>query len=163
MERCVRFLNAGALLSSIFLQLLKVIHPVSTLPLASPNRVSQMALHPTLPYLFVQSHDRSVEVFRVRTDDEIRKKNARRKKRADAKAATGKGEKVDDAPANGDTEKVELVDLFTPYLIVRATGKIKSFALPPEVPTKNAVQVRCQFDALTGVLCSSFTDILFII
>ncbi|KAH9966134.1 WD-repeat-containing protein [Russula dissimulans] len=122
-------------------ELLKVIHPVSTLPLASPNRVSQIAFHSILPYLFVQSHDRSVEVFRVRTDDEIRKKNARRKKRADAKAAMGKGEKVDDTPANGDAEKAELADLFTPYLIVRATGKIKSFALPPEVPTKNTVQI----------------------
>lgn len=124
------------------LQLSKAIHPVSTLPLASPYRVSQISFHPTLPYLFVQSNERSVEVFRVRSDDDIRKKQARRKKRVDAKAAMGKGEKVNDVPDNGNFEKVEVADLFTPYLIVRATGKIKSFVLPKETRTKSATQVR---------------------
>ncbi len=78
----------------------------------------------------------------MRSDDDIRKKQARRKKRADAKAVMGKGEKVNDDLDNGDSEKVELADLFTPYLIVRATGKIKSFALPEETRTKSATQVR---------------------
>ena len=84
-----------------------------------------------------------MEVFRVRSDDDIRKKHARRKKRADAKAAKGKGEKVDDVPDNRDGEKVELTDLFVPYLVVRATGKIKSFSLPEEMRAKSATQVRC--------------------
>jgi U3 small nucleolar RNA-associated protein 12 len=128
------------LFSLIPLQLSKAIHPVSTLPLASAYRVSQISFHPTLPYLFVQSNERSVEVFRVRSDDDIRKKQARRKKRANAKA--GKGEKVNNVLDNGDTEKVEVADLFTPYLIVRATGKIKSFALPEETRLKSATQVR---------------------
>lgn len=78
----------------------------------------------------------------MRSDDDIRKKQARRKKRADAKAAMGRGEKVNDVPDNEDAEKVEVADLFTPYLIVRATGKIKSFALPEETRTKGATQVR---------------------
>jgi U3 small nucleolar RNA-associated protein 12 len=160
MEKCGSVLDAQNLFSFVPLQLSKAIHPVSTLPLASPYRVSQVAFHPTLPYLFVQSNERSVEVFRVRSDDDIRKKHARRKKRADAKAALGKGEKVNDVPDNGDAEKVELTDLFTPYLIVRATGKIKSFALPEETRTKSATQVRCQDDPLTSVPCSSIIDLL---
>jgi len=143
MERYVPVLRAYTLRSCMLLQLSKVIHPISTLPLASANRVSQVAFHPILPYLFVQSHDRSVEVFRVRTDDEIRKKHARRKKRAEAKVATSNSEKVNDMPDKSDDEKVELADLLTPYLIVRATGKIKSFALPEETRTKSATQVRC--------------------
>ena len=143
MEKCGTVLNAQKLFLFVPLQLSKAIHPISTLPLASLYRVSQIAFHPTLPYLFVQSNERSVEVFRVRSGDDIRKKHARRKKRADAKAAMGKGEKVDDVPDNGDGEKVELTDLFVPYLVVRATGKIKSFALPEEMRTKSATQVRC--------------------
>jgi U3 small nucleolar RNA-associated protein 12 len=86
-----------------------------------------------------------VEVFRVRADDEIRKKQARRKKRADAKAAVGKGEKANDVVDNGDMEKVELADVFTPYLVVRATGKIKSFALPDGARPNGATQVRCHY------------------
>ncbi|KAI0307347.1 WD-repeat-containing protein [Multifurca ochricompacta] len=122
-------------------ELSKAIHPVSTLPLTSSHRVSQIAFHPTLPYLFVQSHDRSVEIFRVRTDDEIRKKHARRKRRADAKGARGKSDNVNNVPDSKDVEKVELADLFTPYLVVRATGKIKSFALSEEARTKGATQL----------------------
>jgi U3 small nucleolar RNA-associated protein 12 len=116
---------------------------VSTLPLASPHRVSQTAFHAKLPYLFVQSNDRSVEVFRVRTDEEIRKKHARRKKRAEAKAATGKTENASTVADNGHVEKAELADLFVPYLVVRTTGKIRSFAFPEEARTKDAFQVRC--------------------
>jgi U3 small nucleolar RNA-associated protein 12 len=143
MEKYGTGLNAQNLFLHVPLQLSKAIQPVSTLPLASPYRVSQITFHPALPYLFVQSNERSVEVFRVRSDDDIRKKQARRKKRADAKAAMGKGEKVNEVPDNGDAEKVELTDVFSPYLIVRATGKIKSFALPEEIRTKSATQVRC--------------------
>ncbi len=139
MEKCGTILNSRNLFSIIPLQLSKAIHPLSTPPLASPYRVSQIAFHPTLPYLFVQSNERSVEVFRVRSDDDIRKKQAH----------------------NG-AEEVELADLFTPYLIVRATGKIKSFALPEETLTKGATQVRyhdltprlASYGRLTDLFCS---------
>ncbi|KAI9448225.1 WD-repeat-containing protein [Lactarius indigo] len=122
-------------------ELPKAIHPVSTLPLASIHRVSQITFHSTLPYLFVQSNDRSVEVFRVRTDEEIRKKHARRKKRADAKATTSKAENANAMADDGHIEKVELADLFVPYLVVRTTGKIKSFGFPEEARTKGVVQL----------------------
>ena len=121
---------------------------MSTLPLASPHRVSQIAFHATLPYLFVQSHDRSVEVFRVRTDEEIRKKHARRKKRADAKTAMGKAGNASTMADNGHVEKAELADLFVPYLVVRTTGKIRSFAFPEEARTKDAFQVRCHISTI---------------
>lgn len=83
-----------------------------------------------------------MEVFRVRTDEEIHKKHARRKKRADAKAAMGKAENANAMVDNGHIEKVELADLFVPYLVVRTTGKIRSFAFPEEACTKDVFQVR---------------------
>ncbi|KAF9502801.1 hypothetical protein BS47DRAFT_1370007, partial [Hydnum rufescens UP504] len=65
-------------------------------PLPSRHRVSQIALHPNQPYLAVQSHDRSVEIFR----DEVRKKQVRRQKRDEEK---GKGEgKSKEGKENGD-------------------------------------------------------------
>jgi hypothetical protein len=58
-------------------------------------------------------------------------------------------------------EKVEVADLFVPYLIVRATGKIKSFALPEEMRTKSASQVRYHnLISLTSVLYPTLTDLL---
>ncbi|TFY59804.1 hypothetical protein EVJ58_g5546 [Rhodofomes roseus] len=114
----------------------KLIHAVAPLPLASNHRVSQITFHPSRPYLAVQSHDRTVELFRIRNEDEIRKKQARRRKRQKEKEQT-KGKKPaeydDEAQmqVDKDTEdkdkEIELADLFTPYLVVRASGKIRSF------------------------------------
>ncbi|KDQ64873.1 hypothetical protein JAAARDRAFT_202138 [Jaapia argillacea MUCL 33604] len=110
----------------------KFIQPVTTIPLSSKHRVSQISFHPNQPYLAVQSNERSVEIFRIRTEDEIRKKQARRKKRSKEKKKE-KGQPEDDE-MDIDEKGVELVDLFTPYLVVRASGKIRSFDFPKEDP-----------------------------
>ncbi|TFK43635.1 WD-repeat-containing protein [Crucibulum laeve] len=112
----------------------KMIHPISSLPLSSRHRVSQISFHPAQPYVAVQSHDRSVEIFRIRSEEEVRKKQARRKKRAKEKKEQGKGKgKMDgadedmDQDGNEDDSEVNLIDAFTPHLVVRASGKIRSF------------------------------------
>ncbi|TDL29382.1 WD-repeat-containing protein [Rickenella mellea] len=119
-------------------EITKILHFVSSLPLSSRHRVSQLYFHPSKPYLAVQSHDRSVEIFRIRTEDEVRKKQARRKRRErekiKEKASKPKGHSVqekksEDAQEEGDVaiDEIALVDLFTPYLVVRASGKVRSF------------------------------------
>ncbi|QRV72846.1 small nucleolar ribonucleoprotein complex subunit Dip2 [Ceratobasidium sp. AG-Ba] len=117
-------------------ELSKPIQFAGSLPLSTKHRVAQISLHPSLPYLAIQSHDRSVEIFRVRTAAEALKKQARRKKRAKEKAtkAPNKSRDVDvemtDAQQDDQPGLVALEDLFTPYLIVRASGKIRSFCFP---------------------------------
>ena len=132
-------------LKNTFLQISKVIHPVADLPLSSRHRVSQVTFHPTHPFLAVQSHDRSVEIFRIRTEEEVLKKQARRRKRAkDKEGKTGSAK--DDARNVTNPEvdpDITLVDLFTPHLIVRASGKICSFAFGGNnVGPTGAVRVR---------------------
>ncbi|KAI0693786.1 WD40 repeat-like protein [Cytidiella melzeri] len=109
----------------------RMIYPIMTLPLSSKHRVSQITFHPTRPYLAVQSHDRSVEIFRIRTEDEARKKQARRMKRAKEKKeqAKAKGKAAEQEVAEDDSANADitLLDLFTPYLVVRASGKVRSF------------------------------------
>ncbi|KAG1892575.1 WD-repeat-containing protein [Suillus subluteus] len=112
----------------------KMIHPVTSLPLSSRHRVSQILFHPSQPYLAVQSHDRSIEVFRIRTEEEIRKKQARRKKRAKEKGKSKKkGKDIDDAAEDAVEDvmdvdqEINVIDLFTPYLVVRASAKVRSF------------------------------------
>ena len=114
-------------------QVAKAIEPISALPLSSKHRISQISFHPSQPFLAVQCHDRSVEIFRIRTEEEIRKKQARRKKRAKEKQER-KGK--DDGATEKSTEDPEdaeigIVDLFTPYAIVRGSGKIRSFDFGP--------------------------------
>ncbi|PBL02509.1 WD-repeat-containing protein [Armillaria gallica] len=119
----------------------KMITPLSSLPLSSNHRVSGIAFHPSKPYLAVQSHDRAVEIFRIRTEEEVLKKQARRKKRAkEKKEKLGKEGKGD---MNEDTEEkdVTLADLFTPHVIVRAGGKIRSFDFGGEDTAGKGVQI----------------------
>lgn len=109
-----------------------MIEPVSSLSLASKHRVSQIQFHSAQPYFAVQSHDRSVEIFRVRTEEEVRKKQARRKKRLEEKKrqeqtkAGGSKSKAED-DENVATMENDIVDFITPHLVVRASGKIRSF------------------------------------
>ncbi|KAG8693426.1 hypothetical protein FRC08_009115 [Ceratobasidium sp. 394] len=122
-------------------ELSKPIQLAGSLPLSTKHRVAQISRHPSLPYLAIQSHDRSVEIFRVRTEVEALKKQARRKKRAKEKAskAVAKGKDTDvvmaDAQEDEESGVVTQEDLFTPYLIIRASGKIRSFCFPEDMPT----------------------------
>ncbi|KAG8932945.1 hypothetical protein FRC02_000296 [Tulasnella sp. 418] len=128
-------------------ELTKMIHPVGALPLTTNHRVSQISFHPQKPYLAVQSHDRSVEIFRIRTEEEVKKKRARRQKRAKEKEKSSeKGKERADEKDNTavvvDEDIVELADLFTPYLVVRASGKIRSFDfVNPDISPKGGVQI----------------------
>lgn len=127
-----------------FYQLTKMIRPVGILPLSQKQRVSQISFHPTEPYLAVQSHDRSVEVFSIRTEDEIKKKRARKRQRAREKAKK-KGQDGDvmavDEPDEAE-ESVALDELFSSYIFVRANGKIRSFDfINAEVNPRSGMQV----------------------
>jgi U3 small nucleolar RNA-associated protein 12 len=119
-----------------------MILPATAFPLLSHSRVSQITFHPTQPYLAIQSQERSVEIFRIRTEEEVRKKQARRKKRAKEKREREE-HAVDETNENGTVEEeISLVDLFTPHVIVRAGGKIRSFSFDSqEVSVKGGAQV----------------------
>lgn len=119
-----------------------MILPATPFPLSSHSRISQITFHPTQPYLAIQSHERSVEIFRMRTEEEVLKKQARRKKRAREKRDR-EGHTVDETNENGTVEgDISLVDLFTPHVIVRAGGKIRSFSFDSqETSDKSGTQV----------------------
>jgi U3 small nucleolar RNA-associated protein 12 len=123
-----------------------MILPISGLPLATHQRVSQIAFHPKQPFVAVQSHDRSVEVFRIRTEEEIKKKLLRRQKREKEKTVKGKKtaktEQDEAEDDKSDPKEIQLIDLFTPYLVVRSSGKIRSFDFSTEESgSKGGIQV----------------------
>lgn len=102
--------------------------------LVGTKRVTQIAFdsHNRLsgPFLAISGSDRSVEVFRMRSDEDIRKKMARRRRRAKEKAAK-KG--VVSSEGQDDLSEQEAAvtwnDRFEPYTTVRpSNGKVKSFS-----------------------------------
>ena len=85
-----------------------------------------------------------MEIFHIRTEEETIKTQARRKKQQREKRSGKSAEKpeLEQIEADDDTETtVSLKDLFTPYLVVRADGKIRSFCFPDVRSVRGEVQV----------------------
>jgi U3 small nucleolar RNA-associated protein 12 len=131
------------------LQLSKMITFAENIPLSTSHRVSQLAFHPNLPFLAAQTHDKSIDIFRIRTSEEVRRKQARRKRRAKEKSnnksesmAKGEAETTQEKMDIDEDREVGITDLFTPYLVVRTSGKIRSFAFNSnELKTSEVAQV----------------------
>jgi U3 small nucleolar RNA-associated protein 12 len=110
--------------------------------------VSQISFHRTQPYVAVQSHDRFVEVFRIRTEEEVRRKKARKKKLEEKKDKDKTKEKTNEAPISEnitatDIKEIQLMDLFVPHVVVRAGGKVRSFNFGLDnASSKGGLQVR---------------------
>ena len=117
--------------------------------------MSQISFHRTKPYLAVQSHDRFVEIFRIRTEEEVRKKQAKKKRLEESKGKAKSREQIDEAASAipAKIQEIQLVHLFTPHVVVRASGKVRSFEFGPEmVGSKGNLQVCCQhLSAITKI------------
>ncbi|CAG8625852.1 1091_t:CDS:10, partial [Cetraspora pellucida] len=94
------------------------------------ERVITLKFHPTANILGVQGPEKYLEIFRIYSYEEIKKKLVRRKKRQKEKK-----QKVDDSNMDIDNDLMEVSasDMITPYRMVRAGAKIRSF----DFSTKN--------------------------
>ena len=116
------------------------IEPLATVALSSgshAHRISQIAVDAERSLVAVQATDRHVELCRIRTEDELAKKLARRKKRererAAAKGAAG------DAPAAevAAVEPAEMwADRVTSWRVLQPGGKVRALAFAPHVRVK---------------------------
>uniref|UniRef100_A0AAV1V9J5 Small-subunit processome Utp12 domain-containing protein n=1 Tax=Peronospora matthiolae TaxID=2874970 RepID=A0AAV1V9J5_9STRA len=115
----------------------------------SNDRVSSVAYHIKGDLVGVQSAGKTVEIYRVRSADEIKKKRQRREKRQREKAKkkqqqveevgkkskplalhktqAAKEEEEEDAADNLATDELELL------CVVRSSHRVKSFAFSPDV------------------------------
>lgn len=87
----------------------------------SKERPSSITFHPTTPYFACNGSDKSVEVFRMRTEAEVQKAISRRRKR--------KREKEKDTAqdeATTDLKQADVTDLFVAHTIIRTPGRARS-------------------------------------
>ena len=130
---------------------IKAIAPLNLANVSHNHNVTQITMHPTLPVLAVLSGERTVDVFRLRTAEELRKKLARRRRREREKAkGKGKGKQTAEDEEDDDDElegadasgEPEWRDRLALWSTVRATGKIRSFSFAPvTAKTKGDVQI----------------------
>ncbi|KAF2084004.1 WD40 repeat-like protein [Saccharata proteae CBS 121410] len=92
------------------------------------DRTLSISFHPRMDYVAIHGSEKAVELFRIRSGEEVKRSLTRKRKRRKEKLAA-KGEDVDMADGDenaDDISKAEVSDVFVPYVIVRTGGKVRS-------------------------------------
>ncbi|RFU77716.1 dip2-dom34p-interacting [Trichoderma arundinaceum] len=99
------------------------------------DRATEVIFHPQKDYFVVHGSDKSVDVWRIRSEAEVRKGLARKRRRRREKQKDAKN--ADEDMENGDetledVSKADVSDVFVQYVILRTGGKVRSvdWALP---------------------------------
>ena len=95
------------------------------------DRTSTVIFHPTSSYIAAHGSEKAVELWRVRSEPEVQKTMARKRKRRREKlAASGRDPTlatVTEADENAeDIATADIADVIVPYVIVRTGGKVRS-------------------------------------
>ncbi|OAQ72240.1 WD repeat protein [Pochonia chlamydosporia 170] len=105
------------------------LHDRGVLHRQSKDRATEIIFHPKRDYFAVHGSEKSVDVWRIKSETEIKKSLARKRQRRRQKQKDSKGQD-DDAEngdeANEDVSKADISDVFVQYVIVRIGGKARS-------------------------------------
>lgn len=98
-----------------------------TLYRQTKDRALNITFHPTSNFVASHGADKNVEIWRIRTEDEVKKALKRKRKRKEAKT-TEKGSETkpeaDEAPET--LAAAEVGDVFVSYVTLRTGGKVRS-------------------------------------
>ncbi|KAK4127082.1 WD40 repeat-like protein [Parathielavia appendiculata] len=133
-EMTVWALDVAALASSAqqvdLSQSINFLRDRGTLHRQSKERAVEVIFHPRRDYFAVHGVEKSVEIWRIRNEAEIKKSLARKKKRRREKLKEKKADReleVDDADDKADDiTKADISDVIVQHVIVRTAGKVRS-------------------------------------
>ena len=98
------------------------------------DRTIGVSFHPHGSYIAAHGSEKSVELWRIRSESEVQKALARKRKRRREKAmaAAGQDSKENDKLMDGEKELEDLssaliTDVIVPFVIIRTAGKVRSF------------------------------------
>ncbi|RCI14820.1 hypothetical protein L249_6391 [Ophiocordyceps polyrhachis-furcata BCC 54312] len=98
-----------------------------TLHRQSKDRATEVVFHPQRDYFAVHGSEKGVDIWRIKTQAEIKKTLARKRKRRREKEKDGKQADEAMADVNGeDGTNAGIGDIFVQYVIVRTGGKVRS-------------------------------------
>jgi len=114
-------------------QTVNFLHDRGTLHRQSKERAIEVVFHPRRDYFAVHGVEKSVEIWRIRSESEVKKSLARKRKRRREKLASTKGKKgeadveMEDGDENADDiTKADISDVFVQHVMVRTSGKVRS-------------------------------------
>ncbi|KAL8714828.1 MAG: hypothetical protein Q9220_001341 [cf. Caloplaca sp. 1 TL-2023] len=104
-----------------------------TLHRQGKDRTTGVKFHPKGRYLVAHGSEKAIEVWRIRSETEVQKTLARKRKRRREKALAPQGEisKDDSLDKDDDQETIaaaDVTDVIVPYVIVRTSGRVRSVA-----------------------------------
>lgn len=91
------------------------------------DRATEIAFHPRRSYFAVHGSEKGVDVWRIKSQAEIKKTMARKRRRRREKHKDGK--QPDQKMADDDLEdeaNAEISDMFAQYVIIRTGGRVRS-------------------------------------
>ncbi|RJE22189.1 DOM34-interacting protein [Aspergillus sclerotialis] len=95
------------------------------------DRTIGISFHPRSDYIGFHGSEKAVEIWRIRSETEVQKSLARKRKRRKEKdAQRPDGEKAaaeDDNSKPEDVSSAPVTEVFVPHVIVRTGGKVRSF------------------------------------
>jgi U3 small nucleolar RNA-associated protein 12 len=111
-------------------QAAQYLHDRGTLFREGKDKASEIIFHPRRDYFAVHGSEKAVEVWRIRSEAEIKKSLARKKKRRkekqSKKGASENGEMDVDGNDDEDVNNASITEAFAQHLIVRTGGKVRS-------------------------------------
>ncbi len=90
------------------------------------DRTTGVAFHPRHNLLAVHGSEKAVELFRIRTDAEVRKALIRKKKRTRDKVNEKESEEQDVRDGISDLSTIPIRDFIVSYVTLRTGGKVRS-------------------------------------
>lgn len=108
------------------------------------DRTLGVKFHPNGDYIAAHGSEKAVELWRIRSETEVHKVLARKRKRQREKEAAklAHDETMSGEPSNGDRKDGELsaaniAEIIVPHVIIRTTGKIRSIDWTAEKRSKS--------------------------
>ncbi|KAI4180684.1 MAG: hypothetical protein LQ346_006949 [Caloplaca aetnensis] len=95
------------------------------------DRTIGVTFHPRGKYIAAHGSEKAVELWRIRSESEVQKTLARKRKRRREKLLAAKDGTVKDGLVNGDDghdnlATADVTDVIVPYVMVRTSGKVRS-------------------------------------
>ncbi|GAB7347335.1 hypothetical protein MBLNU459_g4277t1 [Dothideomycetes sp. NU459] len=104
----------------------KCLHSQGVLYRESKDRTLSIVFHPKSEYIAVHGSEKAVEIWRIRSDEEVQKSLARKRRRRREKAAAAGATVEDDK--DEETGPADVSEVFVSHVIVRTGGKVRSMA-----------------------------------
>lgn len=90
------------------------------------DKALEVSFHLRQDYFSVHGSEKAVEIWRIKSPEEVKKSLARKRKRRREKlAAAGKADEEIDDKAE-DVSSADITEVFVPYVIVRTGGRVRS-------------------------------------